>query len=109
VPIDALTMLSASAGRADANPSYPIENGWLRASPVHRGLLTARGIDFDQRGNGRANTVDQITSRTNMFSAEVRGRVGSYEPVDFQVVRWTPRLRLSTIPSLMILSQPIVD
>jgi glutamate synthase (NADPH/NADH) small chain len=37
--------------------------------PVHEGLLKMLGVDFDQRGNVRANTADYQTSRPNVFSA----------------------------------------
>src|SRR5262249_47489122 len=37
--------------------------------PVHEGLLKMPGVDLDQRGNVRANMVDDQTSRPNVFSA----------------------------------------
>jgi glutamate synthase (NADPH/NADH) small chain len=37
--------------------------------PVQEGLLKTLGIEFDPRGNVRANTTDYKTSRPNVFSA----------------------------------------
>ena len=37
--------------------------------PVHEGMLKTLGVDLDQRGNVRANTIDYQTSLPNVFSA----------------------------------------
>jgi len=37
--------------------------------PVHEGLLKTLAVDLDPRGNVRANTLDYLTSRPNVFTA----------------------------------------
>ena len=37
--------------------------------PVHEGLLKTLGVELDPRGNVRADTVEYLTSRPNVFSA----------------------------------------
>ena len=37
--------------------------------PVHEGLLKTLGVDLDPRGNVRADTVEFLTSRPNVFAA----------------------------------------
>jgi glutamate synthase (NADPH) small chain len=57
-----------------AGTEFEIEAGLVLLAmgfvhPIHEGLLKTLGVDLDQRGNVRANTLDYQTSRPNVFSA----------------------------------------
>jgi glutamate synthase (NADPH/NADH) small chain len=57
-----------------AGTEFEIEAGLVLLAmgfvhPVHEGLLKTLGVDLDQRGNVRANTLDYQSSRPNVFSA----------------------------------------